>query len=112
MSRTPRPGVPTAWCWLGLALPLLAGCGGLTSETPETGAEEQARPSCPPALIPTPDSEECVPYRLATGDYHSCLLRSDGGIRCWGSNEFGQLGLPGTFRVGDDETPASAPDVS
>lgn len=29
---------------------------------------------------------------LATGDFHSCALRDDGRIRCWGANEEGQIG--------------------
>jgi alpha-tubulin suppressor-like RCC1 family protein len=30
--------------------------------------------------------------QIAAGDKHTCVLMSDGGIRCWGHNASGQLG--------------------
>ena len=38
---------------------------------------------------------------LAVGDHHACALFSDGSAKCWGENDFGQLGR------GDDEFPGS-----
>ena len=32
------------------------------------------------------------PAAIVTGAQHSCYLRGDGSIRCWGANSFGQLG--------------------
>ena len=50
--------------------------------------------------------------KLALGDRHTCALLSDGNVRCWGSNDLGQLGsgVPGQI-IGDDETPANQPVV-
>ncbi len=40
---------------------------------------------------------------LTSGGAHSCALLGDGSIRCWGSNDRGQLGLGiSDLRVGDD----------
>jgi hypothetical protein len=36
---------------------------------------------------------------------------ADANIRCWGRNDYGQLGYGHTDTIGDDETPASAGDV-
>jgi alpha-tubulin suppressor-like RCC1 family protein len=37
------------------------------------------------------DPDPCV-KQLSAGQFHTCMLRSDGTIRCWGSNAFGQIG--------------------
>jgi alpha-tubulin suppressor-like RCC1 family protein len=48
---------------------------------------------------------------LAAGYEHTCALLAGDAIRCWGNNDFGQLGYGHTEDIGDDETPASAGDV-
>ena len=35
------------------------------------------------------------------GDGHSCAIVSDGKAKCWGRNEYGQLGQDSTDDVGD-----------
>jgi alpha-tubulin suppressor-like RCC1 family protein len=49
---------------------------------------------------------------LAAGAWHTCAQLTTGAVRCWGRNESGQLGLNHTRPIGDDETPASAGEVS
>jgi hypothetical protein len=44
-------------------------------------------------LLPavTTDSSTSL-AQIATGAAHSCVVKSDGGVRCWGANDLGQLG--------------------
>jgi alpha-tubulin suppressor-like RCC1 family protein len=42
---------------------------------------------------------------IAAGEYHTCALRVDGAVRCWGWNGWGQLGTGRLDTVGDDELP-------
>jgi alpha-tubulin suppressor-like RCC1 family protein len=48
---------------------------------------------------------------LASSIDSNCALMSTGALRCWGSNEHGELGYGIPENVGDDETPASVGDV-
>jgi alpha-tubulin suppressor-like RCC1 family protein/S1-C subfamily serine protease len=45
---------------------------------------------------------------IALGASHSCALMLDASVRCWGLNQFGQLGLGNTQNLGDDEPPSAA----
>ena len=49
---------------------------------------------------------------LAAGDYATCALLTDGKVRCWGSFQSGELGYANLLTIGDDETPASAGDIT
>jgi alpha-tubulin suppressor-like RCC1 family protein len=42
-----------------------------------------------------------VAVGLTTGAYHACMLTNMGRVKCWGSNEYGQLGLGDTQNRGD-----------
>ncbi|PRQ04476.1 Regulator of chromosome condensation (RCC1) repeat protein [Enhygromyxa salina] len=48
-----------------------------------------------------------VTSRLAIGIWHSCVNFVDGGVRCWGLNDSGQLGYGNLDNIGDDELPDS-----
>ncbi len=49
--------------------------------------------------------------QIATGYKHTCALLSDANVRCWGHNEYGQLGYGHRNHIGDDEKPASVGNV-
>jgi alpha-tubulin suppressor-like RCC1 family protein len=53
---------------------------------------------------------ERVPL-LAVGGAHTCALKADGSLRCWGYNDYGQLALGNRNNVGDDELPSSRPPI-
>ena len=44
---------------------------------------------------------------ISAGWYHTCAIRDDGQLLCWGYGAYSQLGYPGTASVGDDETPGA-----
>ncbi|HYQ03079.1 MAG TPA: hypothetical protein VER96_30610 [Polyangiaceae bacterium] len=46
--------------------------------------------------------------RLSAGGESTCAQLEDGTLRCWGRNDFGQLGTGKTVDVGDDELPTAA----
>ena len=47
-------------------------------------------PSLDPEKSSMPLGREAV--GISAGSYHTCTVLDDGSVRCWGSNEFGQLG--------------------
>jgi alpha-tubulin suppressor-like RCC1 family protein len=54
--------------------------------------------------------EEVV--QLATGGSHTCVLLSNGFVRCWGNNQYGQLGYGHTNALGDNEAVSSVGHVN
>jgi cysteine-rich repeat protein len=51
------------------------------------------------------------PVHLAIGGSHGCAILATGGVRCWGRNDSGQLGLGNTAHVGDNEYPLDVPEL-
>ena len=52
------------------------------------------------------------PVRAITaGKQHTCALRNDDGVVCWGEGDYGRLGYAGPDSIGDDELPAGTVQV-
>ena len=49
--------------------------------------------------------------QIAAGGAHTCALLEGGRIRCWGTNQNGELGNADTESIGDDEPPRLGLDV-
>jgi alpha-tubulin suppressor-like RCC1 family protein len=45
---------------------------------------------------------------ISAGNSHTCAVLFNGSVRCWGDNQFGQLGYANTNDIGDDEFPSAA----
>ena len=54
-----------------------------------------------------------TPLKVESGGFHSCALSTSGVIKCWGNNEYGQLGLDNNYNWGDgvDENGQSATEM-
>ena len=50
--------------------------------------------------------------QIVAGEEHTCALLDTGAVRCWGVGANGRLGYANTSDIGDNETPASAGDVT
>ncbi|NBC44923.1 RTX toxin [Corallococcus exiguus] len=50
--------------------------------------------------------------RIAVGAEHSCAVMATGKVRCWGRNQYGQLGYGHTNPIGDDEQASAGKDVN
>jgi alpha-tubulin suppressor-like RCC1 family protein len=52
------------------------------------------------ALLPVKLGQGSKPVAIAVGNDHTCALLADGRVKCWGSNQLGQLGLGHTDSLG------------
>src|SRR5690606_21052701 len=50
--------------------------------------------------------------QLSAGGNHTCALTTEFEVRCWGQNNFSQLGLGSSVTVGDNESPSAVMPVS
>jgi alpha-tubulin suppressor-like RCC1 family protein len=48
---------------------------------------------------------------ISAGGDHTCAILDTGAVRCWGRNDYGQLGYGNENPIGDNETPASVTPV-
>ena len=49
-----------------------------------------------------------IAIAIALGHYHSCIIVTGGGVKCWGHNGAGQLGIGST---GDRYSPTDVPGI-
>lgn len=75
----------TVQCW-GLALYGAVGDGG------DGSVAYRLSPSTVVGLPPAASGINAATQALAAGNNTTCAIMTDGGIRCWGHNEFGQGG--------------------
>jgi alpha-tubulin suppressor-like RCC1 family protein len=64
-------------------------------------------PSAALAGVPLDDTVRAV----GTGGNHTCVVLDSNETRCWGRNDFGQLGIGSTEQIGDNELPTAVPAV-
>lgn len=63
-----------------------------------------------PGELPTGDVSLGGPVRaIAVGMLHACVILVNGGVRCWGYGNEGELGLGNDNVIGDNELPDAAP---
>ena len=83
-------GRPRLFCWGRGEFGALG--SGSTSDIGDDGTLDN--------LAPVPLGVDVLD--VTAGNNHTCALLATGGVRCWGSDQLGQLGLPGrTASVGD-----------
>jgi cysteine-rich repeat protein len=71
-----------------------------SSFNPLGDAQNEIRESLFPIALGHGDE----PQEVATSGYHTCVILKSGRVKCWGHNEFGQLGIGTTdWAIGDQE---------
>jgi cysteine-rich repeat protein len=65
-----------------------------------SGNENNVGDDPPPEMPPLEIHAVIQAKQVATGKNHTCVLLVDGSVRCWGRNNFGQLGQGSTDTIG------------
>ncbi len=87
---------PSIFRALGSSLVFLAACA-TTEEPPRLAASDMGD-----GLLAVELGGGVTVKALAVGAAHTCAILTDGSVKCWGDNEFGQLGLGDTKDRGDE----------
>ncbi len=84
----------TLWCW-GSNLYDVLGADPMPTDCPWPGLPPGLPGTSPVPCAATPRQVEALGSEVAqfsTGPYHTCAVKTDGTLWCWGRNDIGQLG--------------------
>ena len=83
--------------------------GASTGAPPEP--ETTASTSLDPGTSTGTMTDDRTIVQVSAHSVAACALLSDGAVRCWGSNEVGELGHGNDMTIGDDEHPWAGGDL-
>jgi alpha-tubulin suppressor-like RCC1 family protein len=121
------PSVSVATVQLGVAATTIAAGGNVTCALLDGGSvrcwgrnnygqlglghtRDIGSSEIPSATVATVALDDTV-RDVGTGGDHTCVVLDNNNTRCWGRNDFGQLGTGNTDQIGDNELPTAVPAV-